>query len=145
MPGMCFMEIIYEKEEIKTAAQQFLDAVEGYKVLCFSGGLGAGKTTFISAICDKLGITETVSSPTYSIIQEYRSVQGESIFHLDLYRLKDEEEAINSGVEDVLYSGDICLVEWPEKVPEVIPEKSVFVQIETLNSTERKLVITLPT
>lgn len=139
------MEIIYEKEEIKTAAQQFLDAVEGYKVLCFSGGLGAGKTTFISAICDKLGITETVSSPTYSIIQEYRSVQGESIFHLDLYRLKDEEEAINSGVEDVLYSGDICLVEWPEKVPEVIPEKSVFVQIETLNSTERKLVITLPT
>lgn len=101
--------------------------------------MGAGKTTFIHGLCEAKGVTDTVGSPTFSIINEYR-YPGGRIFHIDLYRLKDEEEAIRAGVEDVLYSGDICLVEWPERAPEIFPPDTVQIRLEVLDPDTRKII-----
>jgi tRNA threonylcarbamoyladenosine biosynthesis protein TsaE len=102
--------------------------------------MGAGKTTFISAVCRVLGVSGTIGSPTFSIINEYASARGR-IFHMDLYRLKDEEEAMQAGVEDALYSGDYCFVEWPEKAPGLFPPGTVNVTIEAMNESTRKLTL----
>jgi tRNA threonylcarbamoyladenosine biosynthesis protein TsaE len=101
--------------------------------------MGAGKTTFIHQLCEIRGVTDTVGSPTFSIINEYR-YPGGSIFHIDLYRLKDEEEAIRAGVEDVLYSGEICLVEWPDRAPDIFPPDTVHVRLEVLDPDTRKII-----
>ena len=100
--------------------------------------MGAGKTTFIHALCDVKGVTDTVGSPTFSIINEYR-YPGGRIFHIDLYRLKDEEEAVRTGVEDVLYSGDLCLVEWPDRAPGIFPPDTVELWIEATGPLDRKI------
>ena len=112
------------------------------KVFAFHGEMGAGKTTFIHALCDVKGIKDAVTSPTFSIINEYRYVEDgneKKLFHLDLYRLKDEEEAIRAGIEDCLYSDSICLVEWPDKAAHIFPDNSLHVYIEVVDSAERKL------
>ena len=101
--------------------------------------MGAGKTTFIHHLCLARGVTDTVGSPTFSIINEYRYAGG-SIFHIDLYRLKDEEEAIRAGVEDVLYSGEICLVEWPDRAPDIFPPDTVHVRLEVQGPDTRKII-----
>jgi len=129
---------------IQDAAQKFLDLSGDNKVFTFSGGLGAGKTTFIGALCKILGVKEVVSSPTFSIVQQYNTESGDNIYHIDLYRIKDEEEAINSGIEDCLLSGDICLVEWPEHALGIIPSSHIATQIEMVNPTIRKLLIQIP-
>jgi len=100
--------------------------------------MGAGKTTFIHALCDVKKVSSPVGSPTFSIINEYTSPGGK-IFHIDLYRLKDEEEAIRAGVEDCLYSGDICLVEWPQRAPDIFPPDTVYITIDMINPTTRKI------
>jgi tRNA threonylcarbamoyladenosine biosynthesis protein TsaE len=105
--------------------------------------MGAGKTTFITALCHALGVTNAVSSPTFSIINEYRSADGERIYHMDLYRLKDETEAMNAGVEDAIYSGDLCLVEWPEKAPGIFPPDTVHCYLQSVAGNQRKLQINL--
>ncbi len=138
------MEIIYELDEIESAAKQFLNLVNDFRISAFSGDLGAGKTTFISRLCQLIGVVETVSSPTYSIIQEYRNDNNEIIYHIDLYRINDEEEARNAGIEDALLSGEICWVEWPEKVPSIFPEKTVYAHLKTISSNKRKLIVELP-
>ena len=79
--------------------------------------MGSGKTTFIHALCDVLGVTDAVGSPTFSIINQYQMADGQTLYHLDLYRINDDEEAVQAGIEEVLYSGDYCMVEWPEKIP----------------------------
>lgn len=107
-------------------------------VVAFHGQMGAGKTTFVHALCDAKAVTSTVGSPTFSIINEY-SYPGGSMYHIDLYRLKDEEEAIRAGVEDCLYSGNICLVEWPERIPQLLPENTVHNYIEVINEQTRRL------
>jgi tRNA threonylcarbamoyladenosine biosynthesis protein TsaE len=99
--------------------------------------MGSGKTTFINAFCKLLRIDEVSSSPTFSIINEYDSKLVGTVFHLDLYRLKDEEEAIDAGVEDVLYSGRYCFVEWPEKAQGILPEDALKVHISLVDSTTR--------
>lgn len=139
------MEIIYELDEIESAAKQFLNLAKDFRISAFSGDLGAGKTTFISRLCQLMGVVETVSSPTYSIIQEYRTKDtNEIIYHIDLYRINDEEEARNAGIEDSLLSGEICWVEWPEKVPSIFPEKTVYAHLKTISSNKRKLIVELP-
>lgn len=139
------MEIIYELDEIESAAKQFLNLVKDFRISAFSGDLGAGKTTFISRLCQLMGVVETVSSPTYSIIQEYRTKDtNEIIYHIDFYRINDEEEARNAGIEDSLLSGEICWVEWPEKVPSIFPEKTVYAHLKTISSNKRKLIVELP-
>ena len=138
------MEIYFDFNEIEKTAKKFLDAISGYKVFAFSGDLGAGKTSFISAVCKELDVSETVTSPTYSIIQEYKTSDNKTIFHIDLYRIKSKQEAMNAGVEDCLLSNDICMVEWPEKAPEIFPDNTVYSEMEILSETKRKLIIKLP-
>lgn len=138
------MEIISSIENIGKSAQRFLEICGNNKVYAFRGDLGAGKTTFISSLCKSLGVEETITSPTYSIIQEYISVNNQTIYHIDLYRIKSRAEAMNTGIEDCLSSNEICMVEWPEKIPDIFPENTVFTDIEVLSDKERKLIITLP-
>ncbi|HSB93599.1 MAG TPA: tRNA (adenosine(37)-N6)-threonylcarbamoyltransferase complex ATPase subunit type 1 TsaE, partial [Flavitalea sp.] len=110
------MELLATLNELEQAAGQFLRLAGNARVFAVSGQMGAGKTTFITAVCRSLGVTGTIGSPTFSIINEYEGRDGR-ILHMDLYRLKNEEEAMQAGVEDALYSGDYCFVEWPEKAP----------------------------
>ena len=132
----------FSLEEIRRAAGDFIKAVSEQKVIALHGQMGAGKTTFIHAICDGLGVNDSVSSPTFSIINEYRSAQG-TIYHIDLYRLKDENEAIAAGVEECLYSGNLCLVEWPEITPGLFPDNTVHCYLTITGNNERMLQIKL--
>jgi tRNA threonylcarbamoyladenosine biosynthesis protein TsaE len=138
------MELIFSLDEIKSAAKNFLNYINNKKVIAFHGNLGAGKTTFIKAVCKQLNVKENVSSPTFSIINQYNTEKNKSIFHIDLYRLKDNAEAINAGVEECIYSGDMCFIEWPEKIVEILPVNTVEVFIEPLSETKRKLICKLP-
>ncbi|MBI1343139.1 MAG: tRNA (adenosine(37)-N6)-threonylcarbamoyltransferase complex ATPase subunit type 1 TsaE [Terrimonas sp.] len=138
------MELIFHLDAIRDAARRFLAETKGKTVFAFHGEMGAGKTTFIHAICDEKGIRDIVSSPTFSIINEYRpedAKNGEKIFHIDLYRMKDQEEAMLAGVEDCLYSGAICFVEWPEKAPGIFPPDTEHIYITLAGSETRKLRI----
>src|SRR6478672_10221156 len=117
---LCRMEMLVKLERINQAAIEFLQLAENARVFAVSGQMGAGKTTFISAVCRALGATGSLSSPTFSIINEYGSRNG-PIFHIDLYRLRSEDEARHAGVEDALYSGSYCFVEWPDKAPALFP------------------------
>lgn len=137
------MEIIFALDKIKEAAQEFLSAIGQRKVIALHGEMGAGKTTFTHALCDVLGVQDAVSSPTFSIINEYSLTGGNSIYHLDLYRLKDEEEALAAGVEDCFYSGNLCLVEWPEKAPDLLPPDTVHAYLTIKGNNERMLRINL--
>jgi tRNA threonylcarbamoyladenosine biosynthesis protein TsaE len=138
------MEFIFELDKIENVAKEFFKLVNDYTVFAFSGELGAGKTTFISALCKESKVAETVTSPTYSIIQEYKTIADKIIYHIDLYRIKSKEEAMEAGIEDCLNSEEICMVEWPEKAPEIFPERTVFSNFEIVSATKRKLVIQLP-
>jgi len=138
------MEIFFELNSIEKTASEFLKSCNNYKVFAFSGELGAGKTTFISALCKELKVTETVTSPTFSIIQEYKSSENKIIYHIDLYRIKSSHEAMEAGIEDCLNSNEICFVEWPEKAPDIFPAETVFSNFEIVSATKRKLIIQLP-
>lgn len=132
------MEFCFRLQDIGEAAAGFWRAYPEERVFAFHGEMGAGKTTFIHALCEDLGVTDVVGSPTFSIINEYNYPRGR-IFHIDLYRLKDEGDALRAGVEDVLYSGDICLVEWPDRAPGIFPPDSVHVHIEAIDPDTRKI------
>ncbi|MFT3704011.1 MAG: tRNA (adenosine(37)-N6)-threonylcarbamoyltransferase complex ATPase subunit type 1 TsaE [Agriterribacter sp.] len=137
------MQIEIQLPTIQYAAQLFWKELNG-KVFAFHGEMGSGKTTFITALCMEKGVKGHISSPSFSLINEYTYLEGgkeQSIFHIDLYRLKDEQEAINAGIEDCLYSGNICFVEWPEKTPSLLPETTIHVYIEPINNHTRLLKI----
>lgn len=138
------MEWTFSLDNINGVAKDFWKVTEGKTVFAFHGEMGAGKTTFIHALCDAKGVKDVVGSPTFSIINEYQyDCEGtkKALFHMDLYRLKNEEEAIRAGVEDVLLSGYIGLVEWPEKAPRIFPDDTVHVFIEPVNNETRRLKI----
>jgi tRNA threonylcarbamoyladenosine biosynthesis protein TsaE len=116
----------------------FWETFPDYKIYAFHGNMAAGKTSFIRALCTEKKVDDTVSSPTFSIINEY-GYAGGRIYHLDLYRVKDEQEAIRAGVEDCLYSGDICLVEWPERAPHIFPNETLHVFFDTVDENTRKI------
>lgn len=111
------------------AAGKLLNFAAGERVFLFAGEMGAGKTTFIKALCEKLNIDDLVSSPTFSIINEYSSEMG-PVYHFDFYRIKNEAEALDLGYEDYFYSGAYCFVEWPEKIQNLWPESYMSIQIE---------------
>lgn len=138
------MEIVFALENIEVTANRFFQICGSYKVFAFSGDLGAGKTTFINSLCKALWVEESVTSPTYSIIQEYLSKNNNIVYHIDLYRIKSRMEAMEAGIEDCLNSKEICMVEWPERAPDIFPDDTVFTGIEILSANERKLIITLP-
>lgn len=137
-------EIHFDFSEIEKTAKEFLKATTDYKVFAFSGDLGAGKTSFITALCKVLGVSDNISSPTYSIIHEYKTNDNKTIYHMDLYRIKTKEEAIDAGVEDCLLSNQMCFVEWPDKAPGIFPDNTIYSEIEILSETKRKLITKLP-
>jgi tRNA threonylcarbamoyladenosine biosynthesis protein TsaE len=126
--------------DLEEAAKTLLDFNKQNKIFVFYGEMGAGKTTFIKAICAELGVRNTVSSPTFSIVNEYEG-NGQTIYHFDFYRIKTIQEAFDIGYEEYFYSGDICLIEWPEKVQELLPEHYVKVEITTIDLNIRTLTI----
>lgn len=139
------MEWIFSLDNINDVAKEFWKATNGKTVFAFHGQMGAGKTTFIHALCDAKKVKDVVGSPTFSIINEYEyDCEGTKkvIFHIDLYRLKDEEEATRTGVEDALYSSYICLVEWPERASGIFPDDTVHVRVELIDNQTRQLKIT---
>ena len=118
-------------EALPEAARTFVRAIDQATVFAFYGKMGAGKTTFIKAVCEALGVTDVVNSPTFSIVNEYRSdTTGELIYHFDFYRIQRLEEVYDMGYEDYFYSGALCFIEWPELVEDLLPGDAVKVQIE---------------
>ena len=139
---MELMNRTYSLDEIVEFAKTLLGFTSISKVITFEGDLGAGKTTLISAMCKNLGVKDVVGSPTFSIINEYQFEEDGKewpVYHIDLYRLEDEEEAQQAGVEACLYSGHLCFVEWPQKVPSVLPEKIISVQLTNEGSSLRRI------
>lgn len=138
------MEQIVRLEELSHFAKTFWQYVNGATVFAFHGDMGAGKTTIITALCNRKGVQDVISSPTFSIINEYIYEENgveKSIYHIDLYRLKNSEEVIQAGVEDCINSGHICFIEWPEKAPELFDENTVYIYIDLINSTTRRVKI----
>lgn len=138
------MNLIFSLEDIGEAAARFWISTSPATVFAFHGEMGVGKTTFIHALCDVKGVVDVVGSPTFSIINEYSFMEdgkARKIFHIDLYRLKNEEEALQAGVEDCLYSDHLCLVEWPDRAPGIFPGNTVHVFIDLVDSGSRRLRI----
>jgi tRNA threonylcarbamoyladenosine biosynthesis protein TsaE len=138
------MKWVFTLDKILDTASDFWKNAGNAKVFAFHGKMGAGKTTFIHALCDAKGVKDVVGSPSFSIINEYEYSDDnvtKKIFHIDLYRLKDEEEVLEAGVEDCLYSNNVCLVEWPEKISSHLPPDAVHVFIEVADEQTRTLRI----
>jgi len=115
---------------IHKTAQEFIELIGENTVFAFNGKMGAGKTTFIKAVCEMLGVKETVNSPTFSIVNEYEGTNGRIIFHFDCYRINKVQEALDFGAEEYLYSGNLCFIEWSENIAPILPESIVNVDIE---------------
>ncbi len=133
------MKLEYNILEIDKAAKQLLDSGKQYKIWALHGEMGAGKTTLVHAVCKLLGVKDVISSPTYALINEYASPAAEVIYHMDWYRLKDEEEAIEAGVEDCLISGNFCIIEWPEKANGLLADNVLNIYIENTGENKRSL------
>ncbi|MCM1312559.1 MAG: tRNA (adenosine(37)-N6)-threonylcarbamoyltransferase complex ATPase subunit type 1 TsaE [Bacteroides sp.] len=132
-------------EEIADAAEKFVQLMGDNKVFAFYGKMGAGKTTFIKAVCEQLGVTDVINSPTFAIVNEYLDRKGESVFHFDFYRFQKADhaaalaEALDIGYEDYVYSGNVCFMEWPEIIEELLPDDVVKVSIEELADGTRQV------
>jgi tRNA threonylcarbamoyladenosine biosynthesis protein TsaE len=127
---------------IADAARQFVDAMGENKVFAMFGPMGVGKTTFVKAVCELLGVEDTITSPTFAIVNEYRTNTGDQIFHFDFYRIRKVEEVYDMGYEDYVYSGAVCFLEWPELIEELLPEDAVRVTLSEEEDGTR--TITLP-
>jgi len=123
--------------ELQAIAKEILVFLSAHKIVAIEGKMGAGKTTLIKSFCDVLGVAETVSSPTFSLVNEYADAEGGSIFHFDFYRIKKLEEVYDIGYEEYFYSGNLCFIEWPEMISELLPENHVKIQIEVGENEER--------
>lgn len=129
----------YGLDTISEAAKDAIEAGKDFSVWVLEGDLGVGKTTLAKAICKELGVKETMASPTFSIVNEYHDGQGKSIFHFDFYRLKKESEAYDIGVEEYFDSGNLCLLEWADRIPGLLPEKYFKIVIEETGPESRKI------
>ena len=130
---------ISDISRIHEAARQFIAGMGNDKVFAFYGAMGAGKTTFIKAVCEGLGVQEAVTSPTFAIINEYRDGGGNSIYHFDFYRIHKLEEAFDFGYEDYFYSGNVCFIEWPESIEPLLPGNTVKVHITGTDNGARTI------
>ncbi|MBD1423224.1 tRNA (adenosine(37)-N6)-threonylcarbamoyltransferase complex ATPase subunit type 1 TsaE [Sphingobacterium chuzhouense] len=127
-------------QELDAAAKQILSSFPNDRIFLLYGDMGAGKTTFVSSLCKALGVSDSTSSPTFSIVNEYSSPQG-AIYHFDFYRLKHEEEALDMGYEEYFYTDAYCFVEWPEKIPNLLPEESRQITLTVTSPSSRTIVI----
>ncbi|MDR2087301.1 MAG: tRNA (adenosine(37)-N6)-threonylcarbamoyltransferase complex ATPase subunit type 1 TsaE [Dysgonamonadaceae bacterium] len=129
-------------ESLPAAAQEFIRQMNDRTVFAFTGRMGSGKTTFIKALCEALGVTEVINSPTFAIVNEYRLEKtGRLIYHFDFYRIGSAQEAIDMGAPDYFDSGDCCFIEWPEKIESLLPDLTVFVTIEEQDDGARVITI----
>jgi tRNA threonylcarbamoyladenosine biosynthesis protein TsaE len=135
------MEISFSLEQINEVAQQIL-AQSPKNVILFDAEMGVGKTTLIKALAKALGVEGTTSSPTFSLVNEYQTASSKLLYHFDVYRLKNETEAYDMGIEDYLYSGNWCFIEWAEKIPNLIPEEHSVIKIKLASDGKRELILT---
>lgn len=136
------MEIkIQSLEEISSAARQFVESIGERRIFAFYGSMGAGKTTFIKAICEELGVEDVITSPTFAIVNEYTTGTGKPLYHFDFYRIKKLDEFYDMGGEDYFGSGNICFIEWPELIEDVLPEEAVIVNIKEVDDGSRLVTI----
>lgn len=126
-------------ETINNTAQQFIDQIGNRTIFAINGNMGAGKTTFIKAICEMMGVKETVNSPTFSIVNEYEAADGRIIYHFDCYRINKIQEALDLGAEEYLYSGNLCFIEWAENIAPLLPHSIVNVDIVEMENGERNV------
>lgn len=126
-------------DTIHETAEEFVRGMGDNTVFALHGKMGAGKTTFIKAICEKLGVEDTINSPTFAIINEYRSNSGELVYHFDFYRINKQEEAFDLGYEDYFYSGSLCFIEWPEKIEDLLPHDTIHVTITEQEDGSRQV------
>ena len=129
----------YNEEELQEVARKLISNYGHIKVWCFHAEMGAGKTTLSKYICKDLGVDDEMSSPTFSIVNEYLTAKGEDIYHFDFYRLKDIEEALDIGVEDYLFSGNLCLLEWPDIIEPLLPDEYLQISIKLVGDNTRSL------
>jgi len=125
-------------DELKDAVEKLIEFAGDQKIFLFYGDMGAGKTTLIKSLCESLGVQEPVTSPTFSIVNEYRGKNGQ-IYHFDFYRLKNQTEALDLGYEEYFYSGNYCFIEWPEKIGDLLPNHYIRVDVKALDNNERGL------
>lgn len=138
------MSIILKTESLKKideAAKSFVEKMGNKKVFAFNGNMGAGKTTFINAVCKMMGVTQIVNSPTFSIVNEYETATGNIIYHFDCYRIQKIQEALDLGAEEYLYSGNYCFIEWSENIAPILPDYLVNVNISELEDGSRIIEI----
>lgn len=128
---------ISDLSQINEAAKQFIQQMDGNTIFAFYGAMGAGKTTFIKALCEELGVVETITSPTFAIVNEYKDAHNNPIYHFDFYRINKIEEAFDFGYEDYFYSGHYCFIEWPELVEPLLPESAVRISISETEAGNR--------
>jgi len=128
-------------EEIHDTAKKFVKEIGDKKIFAFNGKMGAGKTTFIKAICEVMGVKETINSPTFSIVNEYEAADGRIIYHFDCYRINKIQEALDLGAEEYLYSGNFCFIEWSENIAPLLPDTLVNVDINEIDNKKREIII----
>lgn len=134
------MKIVFDIDEIDEVSKKILETFPHSKCFAFYAEMGTGKTTLINALCKQLGVRENTSSPTFSIINQYKNSKNETIYHTDWYRLKDAQEAINSGVQDILDERNTyCFIEWPELAEEILPHNCIKIKIDLINNNQRVL------
>ena len=134
------MEILFSIEEIQQVAHKIISE-NPHKEILFHGEMGAGKTTVIKALAKELGVTQATSSPTFSLVNEYSTENNGVVYHFDVYRLKNESEALDFGIDDYLYSGNWCFIEWPEKIPNLLPDEYSEIFISVIPDGKRKIVM----
>ncbi|PBJ15791.1 tRNA (adenosine(37)-N6)-threonylcarbamoyltransferase complex ATPase subunit type 1 TsaE [Flavobacterium sp. ACN6] len=132
------MNIVFSLDQIQQTAQQILDS-NPKKIILFNGEMGVGKTTLIKQLCKSLGVQDATSSPTFSLVNEYYTTDNQIVYHFDFYRLNKETEALDMGVDDYLYSGSWCFIEWSEKIENLLPEETSTITIELLEDGKRNL------
>jgi len=131
--------MIYEISEIDFVASRIWEDRNNHNIFCFYGEMGAGKTTLIKALCNHIGVIDDMSSPSFSIVNEYQCKDERLIYHFDFYRLNKVEEAFNIGIEEYFYSGEFCFIEWPERINEILPDKYLEININFIDQNNREI------
>lgn len=136
--------IVKDLTQLPEVAKKVIKSSSKRHVWCFEGEMGAGKTTLIQAICKEMGVEGAVQSPTFSIVNEYLTSENKTIYHFDCYRLKSIEEALDIGIEEYLYSGNLCFIEWPERITPLLPDEIAVIEIQEIEDKKRKINVNLP-
>ena len=134
------IELIYSLNELNIVVSEKIIPKIKSNIVCFEGKMGSGKTTFINSICKNLKVKDNISSPTFSLINEYKTKNGDLIYHFDFYRVENKEEALNLGIEEYFYSPNLCLIEWASKIGALIPENNHKLNLEYIDDRNRKLI-----